>query len=179
MEAMNQFSIQILEMSWLGEYNFENDLCAHGKVKVIIGDEIIAGNDITEDFTISSTALFLLRTLERNHTKENNEEEFLLPHCGHTFYYFGVMKEVLVMGCNIGIDWEVIHENGKVILKTESGNKTTIDFNIYKSIVLNFVDKVNEFYLESDTKILPEDNYDRNGYLEFWNEWRTRRQKWN
>lgn len=44
--------------------------------------------------------------------------------------------------------------------------------------MLNFVDKVEQLYIESDQKEIPEDEFDQKGYLEFWNEWRTKRNKW-
>ena len=61
---MADFSIEITEMHWLFKEDINADLCAHGKVKIEIGNEIIAPIEEDEDWTISATALFLLRTLE-------------------------------------------------------------------------------------------------------------------
>lgn len=174
----NTFSIEIIENHWLFTEDIHSDLCSHGKVKVEIGNELIAGIKDDEDWTLSATALFLLRTLERNHTKENQVGEHLIPCCGHFLVYRDDMDEVYVGGCPSGIDWEVIHENGNVKLKTESGKETTITFDLYKTQVLNFVDKIEIFFKESGEKKIPEDEFDRNGYLEFWNEWNKRRNKW-
>jgi len=52
------------------------------------------------------------------------------------------MDEVYIGSCPTGIDWEVKHEKGIVILKTEKGATAKIDFNYYKTQVLNFVDEV-------------------------------------
>jgi hypothetical protein len=89
------------------------------------------------------------------------------------------MKEVYVGSCANGIDWEVIHENGNIKLKTETGKETVVEFNNYKSEVLKFVDKVERFYIESGDKKISEDEIERKGYIEFWNEWKKRRSKWN
>jgi hypothetical protein len=174
----NKFSIEINEIHWISNEDIKTDLCAHGNIKVIIGDELIAGIKEDEDWTISATALFLLRTLERNHTKENQVGEHLIPCCGHFLIFTDDMEELYIGGCQNGIDWEVTHEDKIVKLKTKSEKTTSIDFEYYKSEILNFVDKVEQFYIESGEKTIPEDDFDRNAYLEFWNEWKTKRQKW-
>lgn len=174
----NKFSVVINEMNWLFKEDINADLCAHGNLTVIIGDELIAGITKDEDWTISATALFLLRTLERNHTKEDQVGEHLIPCCGHFFVFTEETEEVYVDGCPNGIDWEVIHENTFVKLRTKSGKEALIDFDFYKSEILYFVDQVENFYLESGEKIIPDDEFERNGYLEFWNEWKIRRSRW-
>ena len=176
--SKNNFSIEIIKMHWLYEENIHADLCAHGKVKVEIGNELIAGIKDDEDWTISAMALFLLRTLERNHTKENPVGEQIIPCCGHFLVFDNDMAEVYIGGCPSGIDFEVVHENGSIKLKTESEKETLIPFNLYKSEILKFVDKVEQFYIESGEKEIPEDEFNQKGYLEFWNEWRIRRTKW-
>ena len=176
--SKENFSIEITEMHWLFKENIHADLCAHGKVKVEIGNELIVGIKDDEDWTISAMALFLLRTLERNHTKENQVGEQLIPCCGHFLVFDNDMEEVYVGGCPSGIDFEVIHENGYVRLKTESKKETLVPFSLYRSEVLKFVDNVEQFYIESGEKEIPEDEFERKGYLEFWNEWKIRRNKW-
>ena len=79
------------------------DLCAHGKVKVEIGHERIAGVEDDEDWTISATALFLLRTLERNHTKENQVgERDYLPSWHLACWRSGV--DLVWIWCGSGVD---------------------------------------------------------------------------
>jgi hypothetical protein len=175
---MAEFSIEITEMHWLFQEDIHADLCAHGKVKIEIGNEIIAPIKEDEDWTISATALFLLRTLERNHTKENQVGEHLIPCCGHFIIFTDDLDEVYVGGCANGIDWEVIHENENIKLKTESGNETIVDFELYKTQVLKFADKVEQFYKDSGEKKISEDEYERIGYAEFWNEWNRNGNKW-
>lgn len=174
----NKFSLAITELDWLYKEDIQSDLCAHGKVIVEIGDEKIAGVLEDENWTLSATGLFLLRTLERNHTKENPVGEHLLPCCGHFLVFTSEMEEVYVGGCPNGIDWEVIHENDTIKLITANNKETVVPFDLYKLEVLQFVDQVELFYKSSSEKKIPEDELDRNGYLAFWKEWNTRRSKW-
>ena len=52
---MSTFKICILEKYWLKECeNINKDLCLHGRVTVVIGNEVVAED---YDCTISSTAL--------------------------------------------------------------------------------------------------------------------------
>ena len=45
----------------------------------------------------------------------------------------------------------------------------------YENEVIDFVDKVEEFYKNSKPKQMPDDNYDRIGYELMWKEWKRRR----
>ena len=72
-----------------------------------------------------------------------------------------------------------IENKNTITLKTENGLSISISFETYKNEIIAFVDKIEDFYKKSSPKKLPEDKYDREGYLKFWNEWHTRRNKWN
>ena len=174
----NKFSIELLKANWISETDTQTDLCAHGQLKVVIGNEIIVDQNENSEWTISATALLLLRTLERNHTKENPVGDQLIPCCGHFLVFDNDMDEVYIGSCPSGIDWELKHKNGTVTLKTENGIETEIDFTHYKSQVLEFVDKVEKFYKDSIEKEIPKDDFDKTGYLQFWKEWREKRNKW-
>jgi len=173
----NKFKIDILSKKWLFEPS-ENDLCAHGQLKVKIGDEIIVDEKNDDGWTISATAQLLLRTLERSHSKKEPVGDQLIPCCGHFLVYDDDMEEVYVGSCPSGFDWEVKHEDDKVILKTENGIETQIDFVDYKTKILEFVDEVEQFYKDSPKKEIPTDEFDRKGYLQFWKEWHEKRNKW-
>ena len=56
-----------------------------------------------------------MRTLERNHTKENQVGEHLIPCCGHFLVFTEDTEEVYVGGCPSGIDWEVIRAKAKQV----------------------------------------------------------------
>lgn len=168
---MSIFKINILDMYWIKEGEESNrDLCLHGRVFVSIGDEIVADN---YDCTISSTALYLLKSLTNNH-HINNMANKMLPCCGHCI---NPMDDgtVEILGCSNGIDWDVIHIDNSIIIKSMVGTQIVLTKNEYQKIVIRFTDEVENFYKESDEKVLPKDDYDSRGYIQFWKEWHDRR----
>jgi hypothetical protein len=175
MQTESLFDLQILETFWLSDTRTEYDLCAHGKVRVTLGSHSF----VNESATISATALVLLRSLERNHSEQFPLGEHLLPCCGHFLIYTKEMKEVLISGCFSGDNWAIIHQQNTVLLKMENGSNTIVSFSAYKQTVLRFVDQVEQFYENSPKKVLPEEDFDRVGYLRFWKEWRLHRAKWS
>src|SRR5690554_7797578 len=79
-----QFEIELLDIHWLEDTPEEIDLCAHGQVKVIIGNEIIVDRREKQNhWTLSAMAVHLLRTVDSNHNHENLVGEHLIPCCGH------------------------------------------------------------------------------------------------
>jgi len=81
------FKIELKKIHWLENYGDEDnlDLCAHGKVRVTINDEIVADNseDANDWWSLTAMALHLLRTLEMNHTAESPVGDCLVPGEGH------------------------------------------------------------------------------------------------
>jgi len=180
-----KFKIELKKIHWLENYGEEDnlDLCAHGKVCVTINEEIIADNsdDPNDWWSLTATALHLLRTLELNHTSVNPVGDCLIPGEGHHIDHHKndpIVHIETVYPMVDGRNWWVIHEDNKVKLVTESSKETIISFEHYKSEVLYFVDKVHDFYKTSKPKTLPEDKYDREGYLKLWKEWEMRRNKY-
>jgi len=179
------FKIELKKIHWLASYGEDDDLdrCAHGKVTVIIGDEIIADNSEDEDdfWCLSAMAFHLLRTLDMSHTEESKVGDCLVTASGHHIDhhkndpYVHIETEYCA---GYGKNWWVIHEEDTIKLETESSKVIGISFNHYKEEVLSFVDKVEAFYKNSKPKILPDDHYDKEGYLKFWKEWNERRAKW-
>ena len=47
----------------------------------------------------------------------------------------------------------------------------------YRQTVFAFADLIETFYKTSEDKKIPKDEFDRNGYIAFWNEWKTLRYK--
>jgi len=179
-----EFNIDLIKIHWIENCDDPDDRCVHGKVRVKIGNEIVADNtdDINDWWTLSAMALHLLRTLETEHTENNPVAQCLIPGEGHHINYnekdFSVHIETaypMVRGCN----WWVTHSEKNITFETENGYITSIPFQTYKEEILAFVDKIENFYKTSSPKNLPIDKYDREGYLKFWNEWHTRRNKWN
>lgn len=99
------FLIHIFRQNWL-DGNSLHDLCSHGEIELWIGSQQITSDEqIGEErlnYGISETALGLLRTLRYRHTGKHRVAERLILHgCG----------SILMMGCDIGIDWTVRHRN--------------------------------------------------------------------
>lgn len=171
-----QFEIEILDIHWLENTPEEIDLCAHGQVKVRIGNEIIADKKENENhWTLSAMSIHLLRTIENNHNSENLVGEHLIPCCGHHIDHLENNNDVHIQGCFTGINYWVEHNQQNVKLTTETKTEIVIPKNEYDDEIKNFVDKVEEFYKISSPKQLPEDEYDRTGYEMMWKEWKRRR----
>ena len=163
-EAM--FSINVSNLHWREAANEAEDLCLHGDAVVRIGDECF-----TYGATVSATALYLLKSLKTDH--KIGEDNQMLPCCGSFMVPDEALSSVAIIGCPNGIDWSVLHENGEIVLVTESGKKTRISEEAYRETVFSFADKIETFYKESLPKTYPKDDFERNGYIAFWNEWRS------
>lgn len=174
------FRIDTLKLHWINNFNEEIDLCVHGQVKVIIGMETIIDKCEQENmhWTLSAMAMHLLRTLEQDHGLDDLVGEHLIPCCGHHIDHLPNNPVVHIQGCFTGNNFWVKHHFNSVNLTTESVNFVTVGFELYKNEVLQFADRIEDFYHNSKPKELPEDDYDRTGYLMFWEEWRNRRSKW-
>ena len=163
------FYIKILKMYWInGEEDNPNDLCLHGDVEIIIGNEIFK-----ESGTISAMGIRLLKTITEDHYKTDGEQ--MLPCCGHFLIANDKLDMVTIIGCPNGIDWTTTHENNLVKITTESGNITCVGINEYIKTVYNIADEIENFYKKSSLKNVPEDEFESNGYNAFWIEWHNRR----
>jgi len=162
------FNIDVSNMYWITEGDDPNDLCAHGDMVATIGDERFEFNG-----TASATAIYLLKTLTENHAF--GEENQMMPCCGHFYVAYEDMENVHIFGCDNGVDWEVTHIDNKIKIKTETGNEVIVDYKDYEKVVFQFADKVEAYYNSCMKKIIPDDDFERNGYIAFWNEWNRRR----
>lgn len=81
----NQFDIKVLRQHWIKDDENDNpeDLCSHGEVYLRIGDKEIS-NEKSGSWTLSSTALYLMRTINENY-EPNKYASQLIPCCGHFF----------------------------------------------------------------------------------------------
>jgi len=163
------FTIEIKKFYWIKKEDDDpDDLCLHGDVSLIIGNEFFEYS-----CTVSASALYLLKTLTENHVIHQNNQ--MLPCCGYFLIPNDTDDTVEISGCSNGIDWTVIHCNGGVELVTEAGNKSYVTIEDYKKIVFDFVDKVQAHYEKCKPKNLPSDDFTKRGYIAFWNEWKRRR----
>ena len=70
------FSIEVSNLHWMDGVKQAEDLCLHGDTIAVIGDEVLK----YDDATVSSTALYLLKSIKENHKiYESNQ---MLPCCG-------------------------------------------------------------------------------------------------
>ena len=160
------FSIDVSNLHWMEGTSEEEDLCLHGNAIAKIGNETFA-----YEATVSSTALYLLKSLKGDHKiYESNQ---MLPCCGFFMIANDDLSKVDICGCPEGIDWSVHHENENIVLTTDSGNITTILKTDYQKEVFSFADKIEKFYHKSKPKIIPTNDFDKNGYIAFWNEWKS------
>ena len=99
----------------------------------------------------------------------------LLPCCGFSLFPNETLDNVVILGCDNGIDWSVVHDGDTVILELEDGTRENISIDEYKKEVFKFADTVETFYKSCASKKMPKDKVDRDGYIAFWNEWHRRR----
>ena len=164
------FSLSVSAMTWLPGSDETEDLCLHGHAAVMIGDKLLE-----YDATVSATALYLLKSTREDHIRGAGLQ--MLPCCGHFLIANEDLTRVEIVGCDYGIDWSVLHEGDGVRLVTESGGNVWVSMTDYRRTVFAFADEIERFYTESKPKKIPHDEFERNGYLAFWNEWRTLRQE--
>jgi len=91
---MSDFEIKVIDQYWINELDScnEYDLCSHGHIYLKINDTIIT-NKLESDWTLSTTALMLLRSCFNDRDKLN---EPIILHCG----------QIYMTGCPISINWE-------------------------------------------------------------------------
>lgn len=167
---MGQFHIDVTELYWIdGSLDAPEDLCLHGHAVAYIGSE-----KLEYDCTISATALYLLKTLTENHVI--NEDNQMLPCCGHFYIPDEKLENVTISGCDNGIDWTVEHIGDDVVITLEDGTAVTVPLEEYRLEVYQFVDKIEAYYQSCSPKKIPKDEFDYNGYTAFWNEWHRRRE---
>lgn len=167
---MGIFKIDADGLEWInGPEDDPNDYCLHGHVTVQVGTTVF------DDYgTVSATALYLLKSLKEDRALKGNDVQ-MIPCCGHFLIPNDDLSEVQILGCNDGTDWSILHENNKVRIILPSGVEESVDFSDYKAEVFRFADKIEAYYKSCKPKIIPKDEFHKNGYTAFWNEWHRRR----
>ena len=105
--SLPAFEIEITSQGWItAEPSSElDDLCSHGNLRLVIDGRVVGPGDGGDNYTLSTSALALLRTLESDHVPGPGTEN-LIVHCGG----------LLMLSCPIGIDWQIVHSDGRVRL---------------------------------------------------------------
>ncbi len=171
------FEIKLLSISWVKDDGKDDpkDLCAHGNVFLRIGNEILSDKD--RRWTVSSTALHLMRTIFQDYNAGDYYSQ-LLPCCGHGFYPSPDGKTVTLGGCPNGINWTIEHlKNGDIKHSTWNETEVIVPPDEYATIIFRFATEVETFYENSQSKDLSGDLERQNGYLAFWREWRALKAK--
>lgn len=175
MDPSKKFVLNIENQEWLYEKE-EDDLCSHGEIHLSVNGTIITRSGIEEEWGISESALALLRTIENDYVCHPADEEGLILHgCG----------AILMMGCPISIHWTVKHTGDQVLLSDfvkitttdpETGSvyypglHAALGKKEYKKQIVQFALQVKKFFDASKDKRISDD-YDRETYLEFWDEY--------
>jgi len=156
-------------MFFLGENEKQKsyDCCIHGNIVFKIGDDLLSDS---EEWCVSVSAYRFLHTLFKNHCM--GAEEFLIPHCGHFMIPSEDAMSVSIIGCNIGIDFDILHEDGYVVIRTEENTEYRVPYEEYKNAVVSFAEQIMEFYKSNPPREF-EDAFDRDGYRAFVTEWRS------
>lgn len=148
------------------------DLCAHGRVELRVGETVFVQ---PEDgvWTVSAAGLFLLRSVQADHPLQGKvlAANHLFPCCGFNVYLN--QGSLAVPGCPNGADVAVLHEGGQVRLCTASAS-AVVTPEAWRAAVLSFAREVEAFYARSAPKAPAPNAEAREGWAEFWREWRER-----
>jgi hypothetical protein len=82
--------------------------------------------------------------------------------------------DVLIIGCNTGVDIEVVHAGSDVHLTRDDETTYDVTLTEWSVAVCQFADIVQGFYAASSPKT-PEDSADRAGFVKLIREWARRR----
>jgi hypothetical protein len=173
--SSEKFRLDLVEQTWLGNEPPQFDLCSHGRFWLEVNGQVIL--DGREIYGISESALALLRTLDHDHTPQQSMAEKLIFHgCG----------TVLMMGCPIGVNWSVFHQEDQVLLKDfkrwDSSDEqrpsefpdleVVLSFKEYQRQVLALCTQVREFFKRESKEFF--DTQDQINYERFWSEFEMR-----
>jgi hypothetical protein len=168
------FRIDLLEHGWLDGCEATSDPCSHGRLRIVIAGTTVA--DGKPELGISESALGLLRTLDDDRHGSQEQERLIMHGCGL----------ILMMGCPIGIDWDVEHAAQVVRVRNvvvcdgtgaederELNVSADVPASLYCEQVVALAKTVKRFFAASADKVLA-DPVDRQVYAEFWREFDAR-----
>lgn len=174
---MKLFVLELVDQSWV-DNNPHNvsDLCSHGKLQLIInGAQIVAADD--GEWTVSTSALMLLRTLFGDHVSERGGP--LILHCGM----------LMMASCPVSVSWDVQHREGFVeitnVIKVPTTDEATavrfadaetaLTLVEYGRPILQCADDVARFLSTSRSRRLTDD-YERTAFASFTKEFDDKRE---
>ena len=146
-------TLEPTRLHWIKDDGVDDplDLCAHSPVQFQVGGRTLV-DPAHGDVTVSAAAIYLMRSLERDHTSEKPVGERLFPCCGNALYDTGD-DDVLICGCPNGSDIFVHHHrDGSIRLTTTSGESFTVLDSEWRDAVKAFSQRVRQFYESSRPK---------------------------
>lgn len=146
------------------EESQREDLCIHGGVFLKVNDTVVSELKKDGSWCVSASALRFLRSLFRS--VFFGTEEHMIPCCGHFMIASEDKKRVTIIGCNNGIDFDVIHENHEVIIRLEDGMEQRVPYSEYREAVLAFALQIKDFFDKSPARIFTDD-FERDGFEAF------------
>lgn len=169
--------LSLFEAHWLDAPDPLDDQCAHGRVLLSVeGHEFVGPQD--GEITVSAAALNLLRTIDHDHTREApvSEGGQLFPCCGFNVWLAGERFPVLIVGCPIGINLEIVHAAHGVVLRSKN-HEALVSEQCWRSAVVSFAESVLAFYGREPPRNPIDDPEDQKGWLAFWREYADRLQQ--
>lgn len=161
------FAIDSLELCWQDGQPEETDLCAHGAVRIHVGEYVLEG-----EVSMSASALHLLRSVTDDH--EPDPLAKLFPMDGFSWTPDGA-GSIYLGGCpNGGFDGTVIHEDDFVHIALEGRPEVRVPLDQYRAEVFCFADAVEGLFRTSCPKVVCNE-LDKLWYPAFWEEWCGRR----
>ena len=136
-------------LHWLNNSSPENDWCVYGGFTLTNNNEMII-DAADEVLALSAAVIFLLRTIEKDHSFGTKICEHLIPECADM--YVSSSGHVEFINCPFGIDWWMEHSNEKVTLVFEDGREIITSLKDYIRAVLAFAEKIKAFYKEGEPK---------------------------
>ncbi len=159
-------------LHFLGETQEEQvqDLCVHGTPTLVID-----GFTFTDgtDWCVSASAFRFLQTLSGNHFRGAAEQMF--PCCGHFMIPSEDLQTVTIGGCSNGIDFNVIHEDGMVLLLI-GGSIHTVPYEKYREAVLAYTRQIEDFFHANPPREF-DSEFEKKGFTAFCNQWYAMKEK--
>jgi hypothetical protein len=169
---MSKVELRPTHLHWMENGDPFRDLCVHGGIYLRIGELVVSdGTDL--DWTVSTAAFNLLRTILEDQPLEGREA--LIPHCGFTMWQVSSEPDGLyIPNCDIGINWSLTHRADEVLHEFVDGTIVTTDLQEWKAVVFGFADEVYHFLHTAWPKVI-DDEEDRRGFELFISLWEKRR----
>ena len=167
---MRDFKIRILDQYWISKNpDDRKDLCSHGLIELVIGD-VIVSNESDIDWTISTSGLMLLRSINVDHIVDGDYP--IINHCG----------QLGMIGCPISIDWTIKSNDNEVCIEQVKKYPSTNREDVinFKGVnvrverkkfireIVRFCDDIKEFFKGKKREF--RSDYDKKEWLNFWSE---------